>query len=258
MSRFEKLLLTILTAILAMIMLSVALQLTKGNRCNCHLYMTKSEETVEEAPDLSGTVIIEEKEEVAEEEPVNVDEEEEDIDPLSWSRDRLTRDRITLYSDIAVPNCPSVEELDALIDWWEPRILNGEGTTFKGQGWAFYKAWEETGIDPLVILGIAAWESGWGNSPIAMDKHNYFGIAAYDHDPYNCAKDMGDSVGEGIINGAIWIKEHYYDKGYTTMYDINMNGYNLSMEWSDNIVHSMINRHYQIMTTHITKEDKEL
>ena len=28
---------------------------------------------------------------------------------------------------------------------------------------------------------------------------------------------MGDSVDDGIINGAVWIKNNYYNQGYTTL-----------------------------------------
>ena len=258
---------TIMTTCMIALTLIIHIAMPK---CNCHTHMIASaEEVINNASSEPTSYISYIDAEVDDEpfevntEPVNyvaskpIDVEEVDVEQQEPEHG-LTREWITVYSDIVVPTCPSVEDLDALIDYWHPRILNGEGTRFKGYGWAFHKAWEETGIDPLVIFGIAAWESGWGNSQIAIDKNNFYGIAAFDYDPYNCAKDLGDSIGEGIINGAKWIKENYYDKGYTSMYSININGYNPSLAWSDKIVNSMINSHYKVMQTKILNNKEEI
>ena len=41
------------------------------------------------------------------------------------------------------------------------------------------KAGEAFRINPVVILAQAAIESGWGQSTLAVEHHNYFGITAY-------------------------------------------------------------------------------
>lgn len=41
------------------------------------------------------------------------------------------------------------------------------------------KAWEATGLNPVVILAQAAFESGWGSSRLAREHNNYFGMTGY-------------------------------------------------------------------------------
>ena len=41
------------------------------------------------------------------------------------------------------------------------------------------KAGEAFRINPVVILAQAAIESGWGQSDLASEHHNYFGLTAY-------------------------------------------------------------------------------
>lgn len=109
----------------------------------------------------------------------------------------------------------SVDDMNKIIAYWD-KYVNG-GTPFKNKGDIFIKASKETGLDPVYILAHAAWESAWGNSSLARNKHNYFGIAAYDRDPYANAYVMGDDIDKGIIQGAKWIKSNYYNKGYTSL-----------------------------------------
>lgn len=87
---------------------------------------------------------------------------------------------------------------------------------FQGQGKVFIEASKETGLDPMYIAAHAGLESGWGTSPIARDKHNYFGITAYNANPYDSAKSF-DSLEDGIIAGAKWIKKYYTDEGQDTL-----------------------------------------
>jgi len=47
---------------------------------------------------------------------------------------------------------------------------------------------------------------------------------------------MGDNLEEGIINGAKWIKEKYYDKGRTTLNKMKAAGYASDSKWVGNIV----------------------
>ena len=35
---------------------------------------------------------------------------------------------------------------------------------------------------------------------------------------------LGNNYNEGIINGAIWIKENYFNQGYKSLYDMNFSG----------------------------------
>ena len=98
---------------------------------------------------------------------------------------------------------------------------------FNGHGDIFIEASKKTGYDPRYILAHAAVESGWGTSAICRDKGNYFGIAAYDGSAYNSAYSYGSNsdsptirMRTGIIEGATWIKKHYYDEGQKCLYDM--------------------------------------
>ena len=216
---------------------------------------------------LSGTLDIQDPEEVEEDiDPLEIYAEIIDTDfvPLPNS---LSREYITINSDLHVPTCPSAEVLNKLIDWWAPRIMENRGTPFVGHGEDLYAIWEMTGMDPLIILGIAAWEGGWGNSKVAKAKYNFYGIGVYDSDPMYWASRFGDpndpnktdfeKVSDGLINGALWIYENYYIEGNTTLALINnngYNGYNGGTYWAETISEQMINVHYRVVAD-LIKED---
>ena len=147
---------------------------------------------------------------------------------------------IDVYTDLSVMNTVNVDEMNEILDYWDYKT---GGSPFKGMGQAFIDASKLSGLDPVYILAHAALESGWGKSQIAREKFNYYGISAYDHDPYNCSKYMGNNVYEGIVNGAVWISDNYYDAGQTTLYSMRYNNgvheYCTSDTWMYNISHIM-------------------
>lgn len=114
---------------------------------------------------------------------------------------------------------------------------------FNGQGQVFIEAQKQSGLDARYILAHAALESAWGSSRIARTYHNYFGINAYDSNPDNAKKSSNRSLQAGIINGAVWIKEHYYNRGQKTLYGMNhdKNGHNYASDkaWGDKIANIM-------------------
>lgn len=110
-------------------------------------------------------------------------------------------------------------------------------------GAAINKAAKASGLDPRYILAHAAVESAWGTSNYAINHHNYFGIGAFDSNPDN-AKNYGNNGMEaGLVNGAVWIRENYYDKGQTTVYKMRYNGgsheYCTSTTWVGSITNIM-------------------
>ena len=117
---------------------------------------------------------------------------------------------------------PTVEELNAFIKKKNPT------SPFNGHGDVFIRAGKASGLDPRYILAHAAFESAWGTSKICREKNNYFGIAAFDSNPYNSAKRFGSGLEAGIIGGACWIAEHYYHSSYdqTCIY---------KMRWNNNV-----------------------
>ena len=121
--------------------------------------------------------------------------------------------RFERKTDLAVNRKISVDKMNEIINK-TARICGG--TPFEGNGDIFIEASEKSGLDPIYIFAHASWESGYGKSSQARNKHNYFGIASFDSSP-NSAYIMGDNMRAGIINGAIWIAENYYKQGQTTL-----------------------------------------
>jgi hypothetical protein len=76
----------------------------------------------------------------------------------------------------------TAEELNTYIN---SNTSSSSGIYNAGQD--FINAQEEVYINAAMELAFAIHESGWGNSLIAKDKNNLFGINAYDSDPYNSA-----------------------------------------------------------------------
>ena len=125
----------------------------------------------------------------------------------------------------------SVEVMDRIIDYYDAKC---GGSRFKGKGYVFVKAAQETGLNPVYLFAHAACESAYGNSYLARTRNNFFGINAVDSNPGR-ADVMGDSIDEGIINGAHWIKSNFYDHGYKTLQQMHDAGYASSADWSNEI-----------------------
>lgn len=110
----------------------------------------------------------------------------------------------------------TVDEMNQWIDNRAP-----EDSPFKGEGEVFLEASAETGLDPKYLVAHAALESAWGESSIANDKNNYYGIGAYNSTPTSSAYTFEDSFESGIKEGAVWIKENYIEKGKNTLNKMN-------------------------------------
>ncbi len=76
----------------------------------------------------------------------------------------------------------TAEELDSYV-----ASNVGSSSAIYGAGEDFINAQNEVYINAAMELAFAIHESGWGNSLIARDKNNLFGINAVDSDPYNTA-----------------------------------------------------------------------
>lgn len=148
------------------------------------------------------------------------------------------REYVGTYYNLKASTHLTVDDMNKIIDYWDKHISGG--TAFKGQGHVFIEASKQSGLDPVYILSHAAWESKWGKSDLAVNKGNYFGIAAYDFNPYDCAYHMGNSLEDGIVNGAVWIKRNYYDHGYTNLNSmIQYGNYASDQKWSEGISNIM-------------------
>ncbi|MGL5328817.1 MAG: glucosaminidase domain-containing protein [Peptostreptococcaceae bacterium] len=129
-------------------------------------------------------------------------------DANNLSRGTLEHKPLTDYSIISI---------DEMNEWIAERAPSD--SPFLGQGEAFLRAGKESGLDPKYIVAHAGLESTWGKSQIARDKFNFFGIGAFNHDPYNSAYTF-NSFEDGIIEGAKWIKRNYTDNGQISLHSM--------------------------------------
>jgi beta-N-acetylglucosaminidase len=147
----------------------------------------------------------------------------------------IKNDEITVHTDLNVGDrvALNADDINRIIDGWSEFLA--EDSVLKGHGEAFIVASRETGLDPVYLLAHAIVESGCGTSYLARERNNFFGINAVDSNP-NLAYDMGDEVDEGIISGACWIKDNFYDNGYTSLYAMSNGGYASNPKWASDIV----------------------
>jgi len=146
----------------------------------------------------------------------------------------------TINQDLGVWSPISETELNAYINSVAP-----SNSPFRNNASVFIKAGQESGLDPRYILAHAALESGWGTSKISRDKNNYFGIGAFDSSPYSSAYSFNSGLAAGIIGGAKWISNNYYNSSYgqKTLNQMRNNGgvheYATDPEWHNKIAEIM-------------------
>lgn len=143
-----------------------------------------------------------------------------------------------LTQDLGFSDDVTAEELDAWIDAKAPK-----DSVLRGMGDAFLQAGNESGLDPRYLLAHSAHETGWGTSGISRDKGNVYGIGAFDASPYESAFSY-DDTSAGIIAGAGWIKDNYYDKGQNTLQSMRHNNgkheYASDPLWDKKIADTMV------------------
>lgn len=178
----------------------------------------------------------EQESEVQTEDPNNIQQQEEEIsnDNSNTSEENTNQEEVkndadgtiayastgvdpypgymTKYMDLNNRMNISIDQMNSLIDYW----LAGRDSKLKGEGEAFVKAAQITGLDPIFLLALAAQESGWVTSKLHSRKNNPYSIAMYDENP-ECGYVLGDEFGSGIVNGAVWIYENYYCQGQNTL-----------------------------------------
>ena len=153
----------------------------------------------------------------------------------------------TKYMDLQNLTDVTVEEMDYLID----TIVAGRDSELTGCGEAYIKASQETGLNPIFLLCLTAQEAGWTVSDTHAQKCNPYSICMLD-DNVELGYVLGDEFSEGIVAGAIWINEHYYEEGQHSLYDFIYGSkcYSSSKDaWIDNIV-SNINKCYKLLKSY--------
>lgn len=117
------------------------------------------------------------------------------------------------------------------------------GTGLEGLGRYFYEAEQKTGINSVLLVGIANHESNYGRSNIAKKKNNLFGFNAYDKSPMESATDY-KNYGDSILSVSRKIKDLYlveqgrYFEGFSTE-AMNLH-YSTDKEWSKKVNRHMV------------------
>jgi len=132
----------------------------------------------------------------------------------------------------------------------------GVDSVLTGTGEIWLRAAEETGLDPLFLLAIARNESGLGTSGLAHNTNNFFGMKYQNGVQYfefsrypNFSKEYADTIENGIMKAAAWIREFYVDKlGGVTTQGFGKTGYNGGdyTETISNIMNRLRNEYRQI------------
>lgn len=115
-------------------------------------------------------------------------------------------------------------------------------STLIGLGEAMVRIGEEKGINAYFITALAAHESTWGTSPIAMEKNNLFGYGAYESCPFECAWSFNSKEGslETVIS---LIKIDYLTEGGKYYFEPTLEGMNLyyssNPDWKNGVLKIM-------------------
>lgn len=145
---------------------------------------------------------------------------------------------ITKYMDLENRMDITQEDLEKVINHYTEEYPDSE---LKGQARAYIRASKETGLDPVFLLALSGHESGWYVSELHANRNNPYSIGMWDEDPYR-GYYLGDTFSEGIVNGAEWIRENYYDEGECCLYEMIYGDRQYAStedEWIDNIVEIM-------------------
>lgn len=98
------------------------------------------------------------------------------------------------------------------------RIITS-GTNLEGLESAVVATEEKYGVNAIFILGVAATESGWGNSDLAQYRNNLFGICAYDTNT-DAATSFASKAACIDYFGRL-IKNEYFTEGRLDLWSIN-------------------------------------
>ncbi|PSL48484.1 beta-N-acetylglucosaminidase [Salsuginibacillus halophilus] len=129
----------------------------------------------------------------------------ESLDGISFEEG--TYEHPYTFKDMKEPTEFDEEDFEEMFEEHRPDARLREAIPY------FFKAEEEHGVNAQYVLAVAAHESSWGESDIARDKDNYFGIGAVDGDAYEAANEYED-METGIIEGAAFIKEYFNENDW--------------------------------------------
>ncbi|MFW5889165.1 MAG: N-acetylglucosaminidase [Bacillota bacterium] len=136
----------------------------------------------------------------------------------------------------------TAEELNTYIN-----TNTSSSSAIYNKGEDFINAQENVYVNAAMELAFAIHESGWGNSLIAKDKNNLFGINAYDSDPYNSATTF-DTIQDCIeYHVQSFLGTRYFDPNYYVAFGTNFGNKYQGMNYkyaSDAFWGEKIAKHY--------------
>jgi hypothetical protein len=112
-------------------------------------------------------------------------------------------DHFTINTNLLRPSGYTADELNAFV-----RRQGHASSGLAHDGDAFVKAEKDTGVNAQYLLAHAIHESGWGTSSIYREKHNLFGISAFDRSPGESATTFKDDA-DCIDYMAHFVKRDY-------------------------------------------------
>ena len=151
--------------------------------------------------------------------------------------DKYTKRRGELTAGLTKKSNASIDDI---------KVITERYTRLKGMELTFLICEEEYGINAITTISCCILESHAGESRIGMAKNNMFGIAAYDWDPFNCAKSF-DTLADCLDYWYNMIIKGYINEGRDTLEKMQSK-YCTNNKWA-----SMI---HQIERQNIQKKEK--
>ena len=121
--------------------------------------------------------------------------------------DKYTKRRGELTAGLTKKSNASIDDI---------KVITERYTRLKGMELTFLICEEEYGINAITTISCCILESHAGESRIGMAKNNMFGIAAYDWDPFNCAKSF-DTLADCLDYWYNMIIKGYINEGRDTL-----------------------------------------
>lgn len=88
---------------------------------------------------------------------------------------------------------------------------SSSSSKMRSQGSNFISNQNSYGSNALLMVGVAANESAWGDSAIAKQKNNLFGHAAYDSDPSGSSNGYSSPAYSIYYHAKVFVSEGYLD-----------------------------------------------
>ena len=142
-------------------------------------------------------------------------------------------EHFTVDTNLLRPSGYTADELNAFV-----RRQGHASSGLAQDGDAFAKAEKDTGVNAQYLLAHAIHETGWGTSSIYHEKHNLFGIGAFDRNP-NEAQTFKDDA-DCIDYMAHWVKKEWLTPGGShfngpTLAGMKKGGYATDPGWPQKI-----------------------